>query len=197
MTAFHIVFPRFARILFLAAATMPLPALAQTTLWNTTADGNWSDPTKWDNGVPGNNFSVGYKFFGKGSFVTTEIAYDYTGPSITLNSFSIIRAGPQIGQLNQDSNRLGALSETISGIYQQTGGINAVTNTLSLPVRGEYFFDGGSLSAGQLTADGTFTHTSGGATVTGLLALAHTSVSGVYTMAGDAFLTAGTEFVGE
>ena len=31
MTAFHIVFRRFARILFLAAAAMPLPALAQTT----------------------------------------------------------------------------------------------------------------------------------------------------------------------
>src|SRR5690349_12468243 len=54
MTALHLVFRRFAQMLFLAAAAMPLPALAQTTLWKIASSGrNWSDPTKWTNGVPG------------------------------------------------------------------------------------------------------------------------------------------------
>jgi hypothetical protein len=196
MTALHIVLRRFARILLLAAAAMPLPALAQTTLWNTTVDGNWTDPTKWTNGVPGNNYVVGFQgFFFKGNPVITEVNYDYTGPSITLNSLSIPVNFKQTVQLTQDANGLAALSENISGIYQQNGGNNAVTNTLTLG--GQYFIDGASLSAGEIDVGGTFTHTSfGSVAVTRLLSLAHTVGGGTYSM-GAGSLTAGSEFIGE
>src|SRR2546423_1919866 len=125
MTAFHIVFRRFARILFLAASAMPLPALAQTTLWNTLAGGDWTDATKWTNGVPGSNYTVGFQNFifkgTGGGAVTTEITYDYSGPNITLNSLSIPGNSHQIGQITQDGNRLATLSENVGGVYQLTG----------------------------------------------------------------------------
>jgi hypothetical protein len=200
MTALHAVFRRFTQILFVAAAAMPLPMLAQTTLWNTTADGNWTDPTKWTNGVPASNYNVGFQVFtprgvGGGGGYTTEITYDYTGPSITLNNLSVPHNGPQTGQLTQDGNRLAALTESVFGVYQLSGsGINAVTNTLTLG--GQYVLDTGGVSAGELDDGGTFTHISGGVTVTGLLALAHTTGAGVYSMVNGS-LTAGSESVGE
>lgn len=196
---------RRRRMLLLAVAAVPLPALGDTHQWVGNS-GNWSDLTKWS--------PAAVPIGGDRVYATTQnagdwtVTYDYAGSDIDLADLWIGHHGAT-GSMSffQAGFRLSSTQEVVSATkptsHVQTGGTNLTGLLIVANPSGEvgaYDIGGGLLSnSGNIfvgnSGTGTFNH-SGGTVTTSYLGLGQASGgAGTYTMSGGA-LNAGQVVVG-
>ena len=204
-----------AALLPLAAASAPTAVAAITDNW-TDGTGNWSTPANWSANLPpaaGDTVNI---TFTSGS--TRNVAYDYTGPNITLNSLNLDLSGsPFVNAiLTMNANNLTASNETIGigslssfdgAVFAQSGGTNTVTSTLTLGSgtngKGSYNLTAGTLIGGDehlgLNGTGVFTQTGGNNTLNSFQQLVlgyNASGVGVYSLSAGTLTDTGNETVG-
>jgi hypothetical protein len=136
-------------------------SLGRTNLSWSNQDGqsNWVDSTGAPTGPPqeGKDVNLNNRTGTNASgptVMTFDAATDPKINSLTIDS----NAGGQLVELAQSANTLTTGSETVGTIgpaeHLQTGGVNNVTNALSLNGFGTYDLRGGTLKAGTITVNG-------------------------------------------
>ncbi|HSZ54408.1 MAG TPA: hypothetical protein VK797_02020 [Tepidisphaeraceae bacterium] len=188
-------------------------AQAGLKTWAVNAGGNWSTATNWSPAtIPAAGDSVFITFTTASSLT---VAYDYTGPAITLNALTLDNTGGGTNFITMAANNLtvGSGGEFIGnnsrGSFSQTGGTHTITGT-GLEIGffsgslGSYTLGGGSLSVSGagvnelvgVSGTGSFTQTGGTNAISSSLNLGDQSTgSGLYSLSAGS-LNAGSELVG-
>lgn len=121
---------------------------AQTTNWNGTT-GNWSDITKWDNGVPNSNTSIAQFLAGASPFTTT------VNGAFSLNQLILNNANATVSITSGNSLTFGGASPSATltaGTVSNAGTINGGAWTLGA---GNLSMNGGSFVGGSIAGTGT------------------------------------------
>src|SRR4051812_32130405 len=139
---------RFVFLALSTALTVVGVGHAQTTSWDGTT-GNWSDVTKWDNGVPNSATAIAQFLAGASPFTTT------VNGTFTLNQLILNNSNATVSITAGNGLTFGGVSPsatltagTVSNAGTITGGAWALN-------AGNLSMNGGSFVGGSITASGT------------------------------------------
>lgn len=124
---------------FLFAALLSISTFANTTIW-IGGDGDFSDPTHWDSGVPGSGDTA---YVNNGSTVT--ISDNEQVDTLIISMGSTVQAEVPESSLVANRIQVGPPSVDDPGTFIQEGGAVVYTTTLDIGREGTYIINDTSL----------------------------------------------------